>query len=235
MTEEQRLRAEANVRRFSLLAFSLLAGARLSLLFFLSFLPGGPPLLGSWGRLKELARDVLQADFDVIVGEVAPVALESTHAWHGQMKKIIEGYLLSQAIAALGRPLLPTELIEIQPTIDRQLKFLSDFLLDLIQREITVEYVTSRARLYSGAGRALWYRVAEARDGEGWVVDYHAVDDKGTCFPCHAAEAEGPYLMGEGPMPGDVCLGRGRCRCQRIPRFDRQAWEILKNTVQEAA
>ncbi len=56
--------------------------------------------------------------------------------------------------------------------------------------------------------------------GRGWVVDYISRDDVRTCTNCLEAQRQGPYLPGQGPMPGAVCLGRHRCRCRREYRYD---------------
>lgn len=226
MTEEEL--ARSNAERFGLLAAILLLAGLRPLLFFLSlFVPGASTLRGSMTQLREAARDALQDNFDEVIDKVAPVALESLTAWHEQMKAVIEGYLLAQATVARGRSLLPTEILALQTAINEQLDFLQHFLFDLLIREITLEYVAARSKLYSGAGRALWYRINEEREDTGWVIDYMAVDDRGTCLPCRDAEAGGPYRFGDGPFPGEICLGRGRCRCQRNRRYDPDAWQLL--------
>ena len=83
-------------------------------------------------------------------------------------------------------------------------------------RGLTVNQIAARVRLYTGAGRALYFAGAEIeREGEaGWAIRYEARDDPDTCSPCH--RAEGYYLPGDGPYPGDVCLGAGNCRCVRF-------------------
>jgi len=226
MTEEEL--ARSNAERFGLLAAILMFAGLRPLLFFLSlFMPGAERLRGSMSQLRVAARDALQDNFDQVIDRVAPIALQSLTAWHLQMKEIIEGYLLAQATVAKGRPLLPTEILALQPIINVQLAFLQTFLFDLLLRQITIEYVAARSKLYSGAGRALWYRINEEHGGNGWVIDYVAVDDRGPCLPCGIAELGGPYKMGDGPYPGEVCLGRGRCRCDRVWRFDQRAWAQL--------
>lgn len=45
------------------------------------------------------------------------------------------------------------------------------------------------------------------------------------CGPC--LQAEGTFLPGEGSMPGDVCKGRGRCRCTRELVMDAAAYARL--------
>lgn len=56
-------------------------------------------------------------------------------------------------------------------------------------------------------------------DDTGYVYDYIALDDNAVCSPCMDAEANSPYIGGQGPMPGQVCLGGGNCRCYRIGRY----------------
>lgn len=91
----------------------------------------------------------------------------------------------------------------------------------------TAAYLARRAAMYSGAGRGLYYGAAEAGGvgGYGWVVEYRARDDDRTCSPC--SDAQGFYLPGQGPLPGDVCLGGGFCRCERVPVFDEAMYRRL--------
>ena len=84
--------------------------------------------------------------------------------------------------------------------------------------------------MYSGGGRALFFEAWETSAGyeAGWVVRYEAVDDSATCSPCRLAE--GYYLPGDGPYPGEVCLGGGACRCARWPVFDETLYRQLGGT-----
>ncbi len=89
--------------------------------------------------------------------------------------------------------------------------------------DFSVDYLTQRINLYAGPGRAMFFRALEAlgagdESGVGWVVRYVAIDDSGTCSPCH--NAQGVYLPGTGPYPGEICLGGGACRCRRVPERD---------------
>jgi len=86
-------------------------------------------------------------------------------------------------------------------------------------RKMTTDQVAARSRMYKGKGyEQFWRKNEEQIDDPEVVVDYVAVDDAATCTPCQGAEAGGPYLPGQGPMPGSVCLGGGHCRCQRVQR-----------------
>ena len=90
-------------------------------------------------------------------------------------------------------------------------------------------YLASRLAMYGARGRAGFFRAAEEYDGEsagyGWVVRYVARDDDATCGPC--SEAQGYYLPGDGPYPGEVCLGRHRCRCRRVSVYAPDVYESL--------
>ena len=87
-------------------------------------------------------------------------------------------------------------------------------------------YLAERAAQYGGIGRALYFQSYEALgiqhlgDGSapGIVVRYVARDDARTCSPCH--RAQGYYLPGQGPYPGQICVGRHHCRCRRIVVYD---------------
>lgn len=91
-------------------------------------------------------------------------------------------------------------------------------------RKMTTDQVAARSRMYKGRGyETFWRKNEEQIEGSDVVVDYRAVDDSATCGPCQAAEAGSPYLPGEGPMPGSICLGGGHCRCERTRRVDAEA------------
>lgn len=82
--------------------------------------------------------------------------------------------------------------------------------------------ITERAAQYGGIGRALFFQAFEQHrqvdTGAGWVIQYIARDDANTCSPCH--NAQGYYLPGQGPYPGQICLGRHHCRCRRVTVYD---------------
>lgn len=93
--------------------------------------------------------------------------------------------------------------------------------------------IAQRAAQYGGVGRAAFYTGMEgsATTQRGYVARYVARDDDRTCVRCLDAEARGPYLPGDGPKPGDVCLGRHRCRCTRELVYDPAAWARLTGRV----
>jgi hypothetical protein len=227
--------------RLALLAAALLflsAGARRTLLayflarHFSALLPAGRVLTGSRGDvLRSQARDGLQ---DFFAGEVRAhaFALEVTgdlRAWRAAMSESVAAVMVGSKTLALGRALLPSEVLDILPALDFELRKLEEFAEEIRRRNfagdaaaaarpLSARQIAARSELYSGSARAVWFRADERGQAAGVVFYYEAVDDKGTCEPCLDAEAGSPYLPGEGPFPGEVCKGRGRCRCLRIPR-----------------
>lgn len=91
---------------------------------------------------------------------------------------------------------------------------------------LTLAQIAQRAAMYSGAGRAIYFEGADLEaERPGWVVRYEARDDDHTCSPCR--DAEGYYFPGDGPYPGEVCLGGGACRCVRISEYDPERYAQL--------
>lgn len=183
------------------------------------------------GAGGEAVRERLQDRFE----DQRAVAAEgltdgAIRVWHEGFQADLLAYLSGQGLAA--DPSLD-DLRPLAQTADTQLAFLARFAESLAIAALlgalpSAPSIAARSQLYSGAGRALWYVRWEARfNGPGVVIDYISVDDRGTCQPCLDAEASGPYLMGQGPMPGAVCRGRGRCRCDRTSRYDLAAYQRL--------
>lgn len=145
--------------------------------------------------------------------------------WHRHQRANVAGHVIAQAVlggrGALRRP------DAVAATLREQGGFLLGFADELALKRsrgetVTADAVTARADLYGGAGRKTFYQELEAYQAAlgplpGWVHEYIPKDDAATCLPCHAAK--GFYLIGQGPWPGDVCDGRGRCRCRRVPRY----------------
>ena len=89
--------------------------------------------------------------------------------------------------------------------------------------------IAQRLVMYAGRGYGQFFREYESggtASGWGWVYRYEARDDNRTCYPC--ADAEGYYLPGDGPYPGEVCLGGGHCRCSRTPEYNPAIYEALR-------
>ena len=92
---------------------------------------------------------------------------------------------------------------------------------DLRSRRMSDKQIAARTQMYKGKSYEQFWRFKERgiKDSD-LVVDYIALDDGATCGPCAEAQNRGPYLPGQGPFPGAVCLGGGHCRCRRDTRRD---------------
>jgi hypothetical protein len=177
---------------------------------------------------REQTRDAYQEAFDQAMRRFAATAaaarsLEEVEPWLSSMAAANASHTLTQFSLGAGRPLLPSEMLSIAPRLRFDWSKLEGFAEMIAERAVTdtragETYIAARAILYGGTGRAAWYAGDELGSGYGVVIDYASRDDAGTCSPCLIAEEEGPYLPGEGPFPGAVCKGRGRCRCERTPR-----------------
>lgn len=102
-------------------------------------------------------------------------------------------------------------------------RFADEIALRIVQgRPMSEAQIAARLRLYGGPARGQFFRgleddAAAQRSGWGYVYLYESVDDPNTCDECLAAE--GYYLAGNGPYPGEICRGRGHCRCRRVPVY----------------
>lgn len=168
----------------------------------------------------------------LIAGEI-PLA-----TWQQGMGDAIRRHLIAQSAA--GRGLLgEAELVRLQGLAVEEMAYLSRFsdqiaLGQLQGQPWSLGRIQSRAVSYAGTGRGEFWRgleqseiEADPDDMAGWVVDYNALDDGRTCGPCLDADMAGPYLMGQGPYPGQVCLGRENCRCTRTSRWDPETYASL--------
>lgn len=230
--------------RLALLASALVflaAEARRPLLSFLlarhfaPMIPAGRVLRGFPGSiLRGQARDGIQ---DFFANEVRShaAAFGSTgnlSQWRTSMFRSVAATIVQQKTAALGRALLPSETLDILEATNFELRHVAEFAEEIDARRATSQpmsssYIGARSELYSGSGRAVWFKADEKGKAEGVVIYYEARDDAGTCEPCLDAENASPYLPGEGVFPGEVCKGRGRCRCLRVPRDAPREFERL--------
>ena len=150
--------------------------------------------------------------------------------WQATMLDAIEQHVIQQMMLGNGQPRLTDEQrTELDAIMLEQSAFLSRFadfnaLTVGLGGALLVALLASRSELYGGVGRGAFFRsletagVARGDLGDGWILEFLARDDKGTCGPCHAAQ--GFYLPGTvHPIPGVICLGRSNCRCQLIPRY----------------
>lgn len=188
----------------------------------------------------ELLRDRLRTEFDAEVQRLAQRVASgvATGTWQADMSNTVRRYILAQASAGVGRPLTAAEIAALGQRIQEQQAYLYRYAADIAARRQTgnpyqLGYLQNRSTQYGGAGWGVYFEAQENRYGgqDGWVVDYISRDDNRTCGPCLDAERAGPYLPGQGPYPGQVCLGKGYCRCERRLRFDPAAWVRLAGAV----
>lgn len=181
------------------------------------------------------ARNQLRTAFEEEMRDLAQQAAGDGNVavWQRQMSETVSRYMLAQAQAGRGRPLTGAEIAELSRQIQEQRAYVYRYAAEIAARRANGNpfgeaYLLGRNTQYGGAGWGLWFRGAEADVEPGWVVDYIARDDSRTCSPCLAAERAGPYLPGQGPYPGEVCLGRGFCRCERRRRYAPDEYRMLR-------
>ena len=143
---------------------------------------------------------------------------------HSALLREVTNDLLREATLGAGRDLLPSEIAVLRARIDRQAAFLQRFMdevafRDIAGRPFSEKYILQRISQYKGEGLGAFYDFSEREFSDDYVFDYIPVDDGGTCSPCHQAGQGSPYLRGQGPIPGVVCVARGKCRCRREPRY----------------
>lgn len=187
--------------------------------------------LASTGNYRQFQQDAMEAIRNTLVRQL--VLGKSAQLTSAEVARARAGTLTPEEIQAIARRIVT------QGDIDRlseealtQSAYLKRFMdqaaaAEAAGKPFSEAYITNRFQLYGGAGIGVFYKTIEAPLGPGWVVDYISRDDQWTCSPCLRSEEEGPYLPGEGPMPGVVCLGKRRCRCHRQPRFDRETYDRL--------
>lgn len=171
---------------------------------------------------RRAARDILRAEWERTVTRLTDelVATGNVAAWQGSMTTEIRRYYLRQMTGGLGRSLTPAEMAQLERMLEWQAGYLTRFAGDVSARlalgnPLSAPYTAQRSRMYGGQAWSLWHRSNEVgEDQPGWVVEYVAVDDMGTCTPC--SSAQGYYLPGTGPWPGEICDGGSNCRCERV-------------------
>lgn len=159
--------------------------------------------------------------------------------WQQAAGDLIDRNLIAQTMAGSRSAALTTAQIgRLGTLIEQERAFLSRFADTIATRQalgrpLSAGAMIHRARSYAGTGRGEYFRAEEeaatqaGEEGEGIVIDYVSNDDDRTCGPCLDADGGSPYLPGQGPYPGQICLGGGACRCSRIPRYDPEAWAWL--------
>lgn len=186
--------------------------------------------------LRERLRNHFRGDYEATMRQHAQRLSGGgdVDGWHASMVKEQRAYIARQMTAGLGRALAEPEIEEVNRLSQKQQGFLQGFASEvsvkrLMGKDFSLGYLTNRHLQYGGMGWGAWFRGNEIVEGkgDGFVVKYIAVDDGRTCSPCRSAEANGPYLKGTAPMPGEICRGHGRCRCRTEVVFDMDAWVRL--------
>ena len=185
-------------------------------------------------NLANAIQDTFASRVTALAGRLATGDLVLAQ-WQRTMLDEVEQHVLQQMFLANGREVLTAaQQARLRTIVAEQGAYLQRFADQAALRigqgtPFTEGYIANRSALYGGVGRGEFFRSSEeaADHGSGWVYDYDAVDDRNTCDPCFSAEQAGPYLAGEGPYPGSVCLGGGRCRCRRVARYDPAAYARL--------
>lgn len=193
--------------------------------------------LGLLRGSRERGRDRLRTRFLVearaYAGAVAGGDL-TVAEWQGLSRDATRDYTVEMAVLGAGGAAAVLSLLpNLNRAVQEQTAYLSRFADgvaagSLLGMAWSVGTIAARAALYAGAGYGWFFRAKEASQGRvNYVVYWRAHDDDRTCPACLAAERNGPYLVGEGPMPGSTCYGGGRCRCTRETRHDPDAYARL--------
>ncbi len=168
-------------------------------------------------RAHELLRVQYEAQVATMAASVAAGGAVAT--WQAGMQTATAGYARQMAVAGAGTLPKPAVRAAVDAELRGQWGFLAAFAVTLIAGKIADKMMSeaairSRAVLYGQTGVGSFWRGSQPAAGDGWITHYDALDDDGTCGKCSEAERNGPYIMGSNhPVPGSVCLGRGRCRC----------------------
>ena len=177
----------------------------------------------SWAR--RLA-DGFQADARALAARLGRGELTLAE-WQRSAETLIRRNIIQQARMGGGLQASRASAQGLRGIYQEQAAYLSRFADEIAAREMaglpmSEAQIGQRTGLYAGRGYGQFFREYETSGdgaaGWGWVYRYEARDDNRTCYPC--AEAEGYYLPGDGPYPGEVCLGGGHCRCSRWPEYN---------------
>lgn len=183
------------------------------------------PRLSSRIAARNRLRDVFAEAIDKHATQLAS-GEKSVGEWHSQLNSYIGAMSAAQYLAGNGRYQdAPSS------TIDAQREYLYRFAAEQharkeIGKPYSEQYTFSRSLMYGGSIWGAWFRGNESIDpGAGWVAQYIPRDDGRTCRQCRSAR--GYYLLSSGPHPGELCLGGGLCRCDRIIIFSPEIYAKL--------
>ncbi len=174
-------------------------------------------------QVRKLATDLANGDLTVV-------------QWQERMISATRQNLINQVRLGSGRATLTLrQITRVDELMVRQTAFIQRF-ADSVSAgrggegaALSEAQIGARSSQYGGFARGEMFRQYEGAEsyGDGWVIQYIARDDDATCGPCSRAAYYGPYLPGDGPMPGEVCLGRQSCRCERRPVYNMAAWRDM--------
>ena len=179
-------------------------------------------------RLRWARRlaDGFQADARALAARLGRAELTLAE-WQDEAQTLLRRNLIQQARMGGGLRGTTAGMQGLRTIYQEQAAYLSRFADEIAARgmaglPMSEAQIGQRLGLYAGRGYGQFFREYETSGdgaaGWGWVYYYEARDDSHTCYPC--ADAEGYYLPGDGPYPGEVCLGGGYCRCSRTPVYD---------------
>lgn len=184
-------------------------------------------------------QQAFEAQARQLAGQLAQGTLTPA-AWQARMGVTIATHLAQQTMAGYGTPTLSAaQWQRLNGVMLEQAAYLSRYADQMVLRlaqgqPLSEAYLANRSLAYGGVGRGLFFQAQEQAliDGDelgyGWVIDYVSRDDAATCSNCLDAQRQGPYLPGQPhPLPGQVCLGRSRCRCRVEYRYDVRAYLAL--------
>lgn len=179
---------------------------------------------GAKVRLRNTNRRNDVASLTAIAGDI-----ESIQTFQQSFSDTVQRSILRQWMGGARQANWPTT---IDDMITEQLAYAERFAADIhfrqqVNRPLTLGEIVIRAAMYAGAAWAASYMGNEYGDDRyGWVYEYQPIDDGKTCRRCH--EAKGYYLSGQGPYPGQICLGGWRCRCRRVAVYNPDIYARLR-------
>lgn len=168
-------------------------------------------------------RDKLRASFMLQARRQAAVVVATGDiaAWQTSMRDLVRVHLAAQAQLGAAGALSAATVARLDADARTQGAYLSRMsdamaAASLLGSAWGVGQVASRAAGYAGGPWGWFFKGQESVNPPETMYEYVAVDDGRTCDACSEAADNGPYAADEGPMPGEVCLGGGRCRCERV-------------------
>ena len=181
---------------------------------------------------RQRVRDDLRLRFESEAQRLArSLPAAGVQGWHRAMRRAARDTLLGGYIVGLGRMPNGAEATRIADAVRSQMAHLYRFAGTLAVIEMSAAAIVNRAIQYNGRLIEWFQRGVEGADTtSGYVYDYIDRDDAKVCPACRDAGANGPYLPNEGPMPGQVCYARGRCRCERRRRYAPEEYARLMGT-----